>query len=119
VESTVHAMDDGTEPELRTFLVEHYWPGVTPGEFEEAAERVRVAAGALAREGRPIRFLHSTLVPEDELGFCALAAESRGAVEEAYARAGVGFDRVVESLELVGQTGVGGTKGNDTKEGRP
>lgn len=112
-------MDDTTEPDLRTFLVEHYWPGVTAAEFEAAAERVRASAAGLAREGRPVRFLHSTLVPEDELGFCVLAAESREVVEQVYARAGIGFERVVESLELVGHTLGEGSGSNDTKEGRP
>lgn len=93
-------MDDAAEPALKTFLVEHYWPSVTPVEFERAAELVRTAAEELARQRKSIRYLHSTLVPEDELGITVLAADSQALVEDAYARAGVRFDRIVESLEL-------------------
>ena len=87
------------EPHWSTFLVEHYWPGVTSTEFSAAAERVRSSAAELARSGAAVRYLHSTLVPEDEAGFCVLAAESRALVEEAYARAGVKFERMVDAVE--------------------
>jgi hypothetical protein len=82
------------------FLVEHYWPGITPAAFEAAAARVREAAAVLASTGVRIRFLHSTLVPEDEAAFCVFDAESPAVVEEAYARAGVPYERVLNALEI-------------------
>ena len=82
------------------FLVEHYWPGITPDGFEAAAERVRQSAAALASTGLRIRFLHSTLVPEDEAAFCVFDAESPALVEEAYARAAVPYERVLNALEI-------------------
>jgi hypothetical protein len=93
---------DSPAPGSSTFLVEHYWPGVTVESFRAAAERVGEAADALAREGAAIRFLHSTVVPADEAAFCAFDAASAALVEEAYARAGVGFERLVETVELPG-----------------
>jgi hypothetical protein len=89
-----------TRPAPTTFLVEHYWPGITPDGFEAAAERVRESATALASTGRRIRFLHSTLVPDDDAAFCVFDAESPAVVEEAYARAGVPYERVLEALEV-------------------
>ena len=83
-----------------TLLVEHYWPGVTAGEFQVAAERVRTSAEAMATADARIRFLHATFVPEDEAAFCVLSAESPELVEEAYRRAGVEFERIVDALEL-------------------
>lgn len=85
---------------MNVFLVEHYWPGVTGEAFARAAERVRQAADELAAAARPIRFMHSTLVPEDENAFCVFSASSPGLVAEAYARAGVEFERIVEAVEL-------------------
>jgi hypothetical protein len=82
-----------------TFLVEHYWPGVTAAAFDAAAQRVRESAEALAGEGIGVRFLHSTLVPEDEAAFCVLSAESHAIVEETYRRAGVGYERVLDAIE--------------------
>lgn len=86
-----------------TYLVEHYWPGVTAEKFALAAERVRVSAEQLASEGRRIHYLHSTLVPEDEAAFCVLEAESHAFVEEVYARAGVQFERVLDAVEAQSQ----------------
>jgi hypothetical protein len=85
---------------VQTLLVEHYWPGVTADAFRDAADRVRASAEAMGQADSAIRFLHSTLVPEDEAAFCVFAADSAALVEEAYRRAGVGFERIVDALEL-------------------
>lgn len=84
-----------------TFLVEHYWPGVTAEEFGGAANRVRTSAEQLATEGEHIRYLHSTLVPEDEAAFCVFEAVSESLVEEAYRRAGVRFERLLAAVESI------------------
>ena len=89
----------GAEQGWNTFLVEHYWPGVTPDAFGEAAERVRTTALELEAAGHGVRFLHSTLVPEDEAAYCVLAADSPNLVEETYAKAGVPFERLVAAVE--------------------
>jgi hypothetical protein len=83
----------------KTFLVEHYWPGVTEDGFASAAASLRVAADAIAADGGFLRYLHSTLVPEDEAAFCVFEAESRAVVEQAYARAGVVFERILDAVE--------------------
>ena len=81
-----------------TFLVEHYWPGVTEASFRSAADRVRAAAEEMSAAGESIVFMHSTLVPEDENALCVFAAASQSVVEAAYARAGVRFERIVDAL---------------------
>ena len=83
-----------------TYLVEHYWPGITPEAFRTSTDRVRATARAMARGGVPIRYLRSILVPADEAAFCVLAAASLELVEQLYARAGIGFDRIVVALEV-------------------
>jgi hypothetical protein len=85
---------------VNVFLVEHYWPGVTGESFARAVQQVRQAADALAAAAEPIRFMHSTLVLEDENAFCVFEAASAGVVAEAYATAGVAFERIVEAVEL-------------------
>jgi len=92
----VNSLDDiGTR--VSTFLVEQYWTGVTPEEFDDAAERVRRSAEEIAGDGIRIRLLHSTLVPDEETALCVIEAESAAAVEDAFARAGVRFERIVEA----------------------
>jgi hypothetical protein len=90
--------EEHAEP-TTTFLVEHYWPGVTESGFSAAAESLREASEAIAAAGGALRYLHSTLVPEDEAAFCVFDASSRSLVEQAYARAGVRFERILDAVE--------------------
>ncbi|HEX5798985.1 MAG TPA: nickel-binding protein [Gaiellaceae bacterium] len=77
-----------------TFLVEHYRPGRSVDELRGWALRVRVAALRLEREGRPVRYLRSAIVPADEALLCVLEAADEGVVRETYARAGIPFERL-------------------------
>ncbi|HUF01187.1 MAG TPA: nickel-binding protein [Gaiellaceae bacterium] len=91
--------DEYAEQTGTTFLVEHYWPGVTASGFSAAAESLRSASEAIAAAGGTLRYLHSTLVPEDEAAFCVFHASSRSLVEQAYARAGVRYERILDAVE--------------------
>jgi len=81
-----------------TYLVEQYRPGSEIGGLRQTAKDVRESAGQLEREGRPVRFLHSTIIPADEALLCFLEAESEALVRETYDRAGVAFDRISAAL---------------------
>jgi hypothetical protein len=87
-------------PRPSTYLVEHYWPGITAEAFRSAAEQVRTAAEAMSRDGTPIRYRHSTMVPADEAAFCVFDAASAELIEQLYARAGVRFERIVAAVEV-------------------
>jgi hypothetical protein len=78
----------------QTYLVEHYRPGLTVDGLKQWAVRVREAAGELGREGKPVRYLRSTIVPADESLLCVLEAAGEELVREAYARAGLPFERL-------------------------
>ncbi len=93
-------MDEAIGQPPKTYLVEHYWPGVTAERFSAAADRVRSSAEQMRREGTSVRFLHSTFVPKDEAAFCVFEAPTAGLVEEAYERADVRFERIVDALEM-------------------
>ncbi len=69
-------------------------PGATVAELSEWAIRVRDAAGELARDGRPVRYVRSTIVPGDESMLCLLEAAGEALVRETYARAGIPFERL-------------------------
>lgn len=83
-----------------TYLVEHYWPGITTEAFRSAVARLRATSRAMACSGVTIRCLHSTMIPADEAAFCAFAAGSPELIEQLYHRAGITFDRIVVSLEV-------------------
>jgi hypothetical protein len=78
----------------KVYLVEHYSPGLTVDGLGCRAARVRETAFAMGSEGRPVRYLRSTIVPADEALLCVFEAGSEELVREVYARAGVPFERL-------------------------
>jgi len=83
---------------MQTYLVEHYRPGMNAEALQESAALIRAAAAALEREGSPVHYLRSTIVPTDEAFLSVFEAASESAVREAYARAGVPFERISLAL---------------------
>ncbi len=84
----------------QTFLVEHYRPDLDPDELERFAVRARRAVRALEREGKPLRFVRSLIVPGDDSCLCVVEAASEHLVREAYTRAGIPFERISPSRVL-------------------
>lgn len=86
------------DPEL--FLVERYLPGVAIGDVARSAERTREVAGRMSVEGRRVRYLGSTFVPEDESCLCLFEGTSAADVEEANRLASFPFERIVAAVRL-------------------
>jgi hypothetical protein len=80
------------------FLLEIYVPRTDGLAVERGEARARIAAEELSREGTPVRFVRSIFVPEDETCFYLCEAASNDAVRQLAKRAGLSFDRVVESV---------------------
>jgi hypothetical protein len=78
------------------YLAECFWPGVGEAELRALDERARASAADLTAEGRPVRYLGSLRMREDEVVLC-LFAGSQDAVRETAERAGVPFERIVET----------------------
>lgn len=81
-----------------TYLAECLWPDLDPEDVERGAERVRRAVVELTREGRRVELTGSIVVPEDEVVFYLFTGHSADIVREACVRAGIRFERVVESM---------------------
>jgi hypothetical protein len=90
-----------SQTESRSYLVECYWPGVSTKGFAKSAERIQEEASKLAREGGDIVFRGSILVLADESVFC-LFDGSESDIRTASERAGMRFDRVLESMRIAG-----------------
>ena len=84
---------------MAEFLVELYVSQNDATAAEQGAERARLAAEELTREGTEIRFLRSIFVPADETCFFLYRAASAAAVREAGLRAALAFERVAEAIE--------------------
>lgn len=78
----------------RAYLVECYRPSFSADDLERVASRVREAVDQFQREGRPVRFRHSTVVATDESFLCVVEASSEALVRMAYERANVTFERI-------------------------
>jgi hypothetical protein len=82
------------------YVVERYLPGLDQQELRRSLERLSEAAAELRNEGMPVRYLGSTIVPEDEACFCQFDAPSEAAVAEANRRAGVPVSRIVAAVSV-------------------
>jgi hypothetical protein len=81
-----------------SYLVEHYRPGLSVEELKRSVSRVRDTVVELEREGRPVHYVRSTIVPADESFLCVFEAASEDVVREAYARAGLSFERISTAI---------------------
>ncbi len=84
---------------MPTYLVESYAPR-SGAALNEAIARVRLAAKEIAAEGKGLRHVRSTFVPEDEICFHAFEAESPALVDEVGRRAELPFEHVVEAMPV-------------------
>ena len=80
------------------YMVERSLPGITAEALQAAAQRAKTATAAMTEEGRPVRYLRSTYIPDEEKCFCLFEADDPIVVEEAQHREEIPFDRVVEAV---------------------
>ena len=88
-----------------TYLVECFWPGLTPESVEAADSRVRDCVRQLRAGGARLRYVGSVAVPEDDVVFFEFEGATHEQVSDAATAAGIAFERVVESRRLARQTG--------------
>lgn len=93
------ACEQRLEPR-KTFLVEHYRPGLDVAQLTSSIARVRDIVGEMERVGEPVRYLSATIVPNDESFFCLIEAASQEIVSDAYGRAAVPFERISAAICL-------------------
>jgi hypothetical protein len=108
--------DDAVTEKWATYLVEGYRPGSPVEALKWAAERLRAAAEEMSREGKPVRYLRSTIVPTDESCLFLVEAASEDLVREAHARAGVRFERISTAISVEPQPT--GTAADDARSTR-
>jgi hypothetical protein len=89
------AADTGTR---QAYLVEHYRPGLDVSQLTSAIDRVRKTVAEMEHAGAPVHYVSSTIVPSDESFYCVIQAAAEQDVRDAYARAGVPFERVSAAI---------------------
>jgi hypothetical protein len=90
------------------YVVECYWPGVTP---DEVAALDRRARSLVTRPPwrRTVRYDGSILVPEDEVAMFEFRADAEAAVVALSRAAGIPFQRIVGAVRQSGGGGGGAT----------
>ena len=86
-------MEDG-----QTWAVECYSPGIDRGKVERAGGRAAAEADQLSTSVESVQYVGALLVPGDEVVFHLFSAGSADPVREASTRAGIEFERVLESV---------------------
>ena len=86
-------------PGRRTYLVEHYRPGMPVQELKRSTALIRDTVARMAQEGEQVELVSSTVVPHDEYFLSILNAASEQLVREAFARADIPFERISIALE--------------------
>ena len=84
----------------QAYLAEHYGPGRKVEQLTQSAGLVCAAILEMKSAGEPITYLRSTIVPKDQAFLCVIEASSEELVGQAYARAGVGVDRISAAISL-------------------
>ena len=84
---------------MKAFLVELYWPGMTPTLVDGLVARVRQATD---NDREPVRYVGCTMTPRDETCFLRLAATEEAAVHGLIERLGLEGTRVSELVDVPG-----------------
>ena len=84
---------------MPTYLVEVYVPRSRSEEARAAGLRTRDAARALSQEGVPVRYVSTTLLPDDETCFHLIEAPTSADAEEVCRRAALWRARIVPAIE--------------------
>lgn len=82
------------------YVVERYVPGASRSELEQALSPLGSVSEQMRSEGIALRWLGSTIVPQDEACFCQFDAPSENAVAEGNRRAHLAFDRIVAAVAV-------------------
>lgn len=93
------AMQHDGDATWHTYLVEHYRPGSSVEALRQTLREVRHSAADMARRGKGVHYLRSTIVPGDEAIMAVFEATSEGLVREACTRAGMAAARISQAIQ--------------------
>ncbi len=85
-----------SEPAVTEYVAECLWPDVHESDLQALDVRASEQAERLTADGRPVSYLGSLLMREDEVVLCLFQGE-REAVRTAVEAAEIPFDRILEA----------------------
>ena len=85
---------------MAVYMVERDLPGVTMDQLA-AAQKAAIETGQqLTDEGKNVRYIRTTFVPNEARCMCLFEADSAELVREVNETAQIPFTRIVEALDL-------------------
>jgi Protein of unknown function (DUF4242) len=85
---------------MAVYMVERDLPGITPEQLAKAQRAATVASEQFTAQGKEVRYLRSTFVPDDSRCMCLFESPNRQFVKDVNETAGVPYTRIVEALDL-------------------
>ena len=82
------------------YMVERHLPDFPPDKLPEAAAAAKREAAELSQQGRGVRYVRSTWVPEGEKCYCMFEADSTELVEDVQRRASLPYEVIREAAFL-------------------
>jgi len=85
---------------MKVFVAERSLKGISMEDLAAAQKRAIDTAGRLSREGRQVRYLRSTFVPDSGACSCLFEAQDAATVEALNMAAKIPYDRIAPALDL-------------------
>lgn len=85
---------------MPVFVVERTLKGIPMEQLAAAQKRAIETAGRLSKEGRQVKYLRSTFVPDSGRCSCLFEAQDAATVELLNTTAKIPYDRVAPALDL-------------------
>jgi len=79
-----------------SYVAECFWSGVGEDDLRELDRRIEASVAELAARGEPIAYLGSMLIVDDEVVLCLFDGPI-ATVRQATERAGIAFERILQS----------------------
>lgn len=88
---------------MAVFMVDRDLPGITTEQLAAAQKAAIETSERFTQEGKPVRYIRSTFVPDEAHCMCLFEAEDAQAVRDVNEAANIPFTRVLAALDLTPQ----------------
>lgn len=85
---------------MAIYMVERQLPGITPEQLAGAQQTAIATSRRFTSEGKEVRYIRSTFVPQEDRCLCLFEAPTRQLVQDVNESARLPFTRIVEALDL-------------------
>ena len=85
---------------MSVYAVERTLPGITLDQLAAAQQAAIATSERFTADGKPVRYIRTTWVPEETQVTCLFEAGNPDLVKEVNDAAGIPYTRVLEALDL-------------------